>query len=54
MPSGASSLVPGRAGAGLGVSVLGHTMSLAEEVLLIGVFAIAVMVAAAWRFGRQE
>ena len=44
----------GPAGAGLGVSVLGHPMSLVEEVLLIGVLAIAVMAAAAWRFGREE
>jgi len=44
----------GPAGAGLGVSVLGHTMTLAQEVLLIAVLAAAVMAAAAWRFGRQE
>jgi ABC-2 type transport system permease protein len=44
----------GPAGAGLGVSVLGHTMSLAEEVLLVGVLGVAFMSAAAWRFSRQE
>ena len=44
----------GPAGAGLGVSVLGHTMTMAEEILLVGVLAIAVIAVAAWRFGRQE
>jgi ABC-2 type transport system permease protein len=44
----------GPAGAGLGVSVLGHTMSLVEEVALVGVLGIAFIGAAVWRFGRQE
>jgi ABC-2 type transport system permease protein len=44
----------GPAGAGLGVSVLGHTMTFAEEALLIAVLAASVMAAAAWRFGHQE
>ena len=44
----------GPAGAGLGVSVLGHTMSLVEEVVLVGVLGIAFIGAAVWRFGRQE
>jgi ABC-2 type transport system permease protein len=44
----------GPAGAGLGVSVLGHTMTLIEEVVLVGVIGAAFITAAAWRFGRQE
>lgn len=44
----------GPAGAGLGVSVLGHTMSPVEEVLLVGVLGVAFIGAAVWRFGRQE
>ena len=44
----------GPAGAGLGVSVLGHTMSLVEEVALVGVLGLAFITAAVWRFGRQE
>jgi ABC-2 type transport system permease protein len=48
------SLGSGPAGAGLGVSVLGHTMSLLEEVPLVGVLEIAFLSAAAWRSGRQE
>lgn len=42
------------AGAGLGVSVLGHTMTLVEEVVLVGVLGIVFVGAAVWRFGRQE
>ena len=38
----------------LGVSVLGHTMSLVEEVVLVGVLGIAFIGAAVWRFGHQE
>jgi hypothetical protein len=38
----------------VGVTVLGHTMTLGEEVLLIGVFAVALLTAAAWAFNRQE
>lgn len=44
----------GPASAGLGVSVLGHTMTFIEEVLLVGVLGIGFISAAAWRFGRQE
>jgi ABC-2 type transport system permease protein len=44
----------GPAGAGLGVSLLGHTMTLVEEVVLIGVLGVVFLGAAAWRFRRQE
>lgn len=44
----------GPAGAGLGVTVLGHTMSLVEEVALVGALGIVLMAAAVWAFARQE
>jgi len=44
----------GPAGAGLGVTVLGHTMSLVEEVALVGALGIVLMAAAIWAFARQE
>jgi len=44
----------GPAAAGLGVSVLGHTMTLVEEVALIAVLGVVFLGAAAWRFGRNE
>jgi ABC-2 type transport system permease protein len=42
------------AGPRVGVTVLGHVMTLGEEVLLIGAFAIVLITAAAWAFNRQE
>jgi ABC-2 type transport system permease protein len=42
------------AGAGLGVTVLGHTMTVAEEVALVAALGIILVAAAAWAFGRQE
>jgi ABC-2 type transport system permease protein len=38
----------------LGVTVLGHTMTLAEEVLLMSGFAVILISLAAWAFNRQE
>jgi ABC-2 type transport system permease protein len=38
----------------VGVTVLGHTMTLAEEVLLISAFALVLITVAAWAFNRQE
>ena len=43
----------GPARAGLGVTVLGSTMALAEEVAPVGAPGLAFVVAA-WAFGRQE
>lgn len=40
--------------AGLGVTVLGHTMTVAEEVAIVGALAIIFLTGAAWAFGRQE
>lgn len=44
----------GPAGAGLGVTVVGHTMSLGQELAIIGALGIALMAGAVWAFGRQE
>jgi ABC-2 type transport system permease protein len=44
----------GPARAGLGVSVLGHTMTLAEDVAIVGVVTVVLLLAAVWAFGRQE
>jgi ABC-2 type transport system permease protein len=44
----------GPAGAGLGVTAFGHTMSLAEEVAMVGVLGAVLMAAAIWAFGRQD
>jgi ABC-2 type transport system permease protein len=38
----------------LGVTVLGHTMTLAEEFALVGVFAVGLLGAAVLAFNRQE
>jgi len=42
------------AGAGLGLTAFGHTMSIGEEVLLVGALGSALLAGAAWRFGRSE
>jgi ABC-2 type transport system permease protein len=42
------------AGPRVGVTVLGHVMTLGEEVLIIGAFAVVLITAAAWSFNRQE
>jgi ABC-2 type transport system permease protein len=39
---------------GLGVTVLGHRMTLAEEVSLIAVLGAVLVTGAIWAFGRQE
>ena len=44
----------GPAGAGLGVTVLGHSMSFMEEVAMIGALGVVAMAAAVWAFGRQD
>lgn len=44
----------GPAGAGLGVTVLGHTMSLAEDVAVVGVLGLVLTAAAVVTFSRQE
>jgi ABC-2 type transport system permease protein len=44
----------GPTGAGLGVTVLGHTMTIAEEVVVIGALGIILLTGAIWAFSRQE
>jgi ABC-2 type transport system permease protein len=44
----------GPAGAGLGVTVLGHTMTFAQELAVVGGLGVVLMTAAIWAFGRQE
>jgi ABC-2 type transport system permease protein len=44
----------GASAAGLGVTVLGHTMTLAEEVAMIGVLTVTLTASAVWAFGRPE
>lgn len=44
----------GPAGAGLGVTVLGHTMSLAEELAIVGALGVAALGGAMLAFGREE
>ncbi len=41
-------------GAPLGVTVFGHTMSVLEDAVVLGVLAVALMTAAVWSFNRQE
>jgi ABC-2 type transport system permease protein len=38
----------------IGVTVFGHTMSILEDALVVGLLAILLMAAAAWSFSRQE
>jgi ABC-2 type transport system permease protein len=42
------------AAAGLGVTVFDHTMSLAEEVVIVGGLGVVLMGAAVWAFRRQD
>jgi ABC-2 type transport system permease protein len=47
-------LGPGPAVAGLGVTLLGHTMTFGEEVVIVGALGAVLMGGAIWAFGRQE
>jgi ABC-2 type transport system permease protein len=42
------------ANAGLGVTALGHTLTIGEEVALVGALGIVLVAGAVWAFGRQE
>jgi ABC-2 type transport system permease protein len=44
----------GSAEEGLGVTVLGHTMTVMQDVALVGALGVTFVGAAAWAFGRQE
>jgi ABC-2 type transport system permease protein len=41
------------AGAGLGVTVLGHSMTLVQEVVLVGLIGVVLVASASWAFGRE-
>jgi hypothetical protein len=38
----------------LGVTVLGHTMAVVEEVAVVGLLGVLLFGAAVWVFARQE
>jgi ABC-2 type transport system permease protein len=44
----------GASGAGLGVTVFGHTMSFVEEMAMVGALGVVLLTASGWAFGRQE
>jgi ABC-2 type transport system permease protein len=44
----------GLADAGPGVTVLGHTLAIGEEVALVSELGIVLVAGAVWAFGRQE
>jgi ABC-2 type transport system permease protein len=44
----------GPAGAGLGVTVFGHTMSIVEEMAMVGALGVVLMAAAIWAFARLD
>ncbi len=47
-------LGPAAAAAGLGVTIFGHTMTIAEDILVVGVLGAILLGAAVWAFRRQE
>ena len=47
-------LGPDVALAGLGVTVMGHTMTIVEDLLIVGVLGSVLLGAAVWAFRRQE
>ncbi|MFH1639253.1 MAG: ABC transporter permease [Chloroflexota bacterium] len=44
----------GKGGYVIGVTVFGHTMTILEDILVVAVFGIVMLSAAAWSFSRQE
>ena len=46
--------VTGQGSYNLGVTVLGHTMTIVEDVLIVSIFGIAMLLIAAWSFRKQE
>jgi len=44
----------GAAAAGLGVTIFGHTMTIAEDILVVGILGAVLLAAAVWAFRRQE
>lgn len=46
--------IPGGGAASLGVIIFGHTMSIVEDLLVVGGLGLILMAAAVWSFSRQE
>ncbi len=44
----------GPAGNAIGVTVLGHTMTMAEDILVVVAFGVLMLSLASWSFSRQE
>jgi ABC-2 type transport system permease protein len=44
----------GQAGSAIGVTVLGHTMTILQDVLVVAIFGIVMLSLAAWSFSKQE
>lgn len=47
-------LVLGAESTSLGVTVLGHTMSIGEDLMVVAAFGVVMVVLAMWSFGSQE
>jgi ABC-2 type transport system permease protein len=47
-------LVLGAESTSLGVTVLGHTMSIGEDLMVVAAFGLVMVVLAMWSFGSQE
>lgn len=50
----AAAVMPAGGNLVLGVTVFGHTMTIIEDVLIVGVLGLVLMVAAVWSFSRQD
>ena len=46
--------VMGQAGYTIGVTVLGHTMTILQDMLIVSIFGIVMLLIAAWSFSKQE
>jgi len=46
--------VMGQGGYTIGVTVLGHTMTIFEDMLIVSIFGIVMLLIAAWSFSKQE
>jgi len=44
----------GQAGNAIGVTVLGHTMTILQDMLIVTIFGIVLLSIAAWSFSKQE
>ena len=46
--------VMGQGGHTIGVTVLGHTMTILQDMLIVAIFGIVMLLIAAWSFSKQE